>query len=112
MLPQGQLTHRDALRLFTPEAALVRVPDVFFRKYPLETQVLLARMMDTSDLLRILLDGGHSAIAGRLAGALRRAGRNEQADEILSTMKRADYDVRESDPYARKVTKNKREVNI
>jgi fido (protein-threonine AMPylation protein) len=99
MPPPSQLTRRDALRLFTPEAALVRVPETFFRKYPLETQVLLARMTDTADLLRILLDGGHSAIAGRLAGALRRAGRAEQADEILSTMKRADYDVRESDPY-------------
>ena len=100
MPPQSQLTRRDALRLFTPEAALVRVTETFFRKYPLETQVLLARITDASDLLRILLDGGHSAIAGRLAGALRRAGRAEQADEILSTMRRADYDVREFDPYA------------
>ena len=100
MPPQSQLTRRDALRLFTPEAALVRVTEAFFRKYALETQVMLARMTDASDLLRILLDGGHSAIAGRLAGALRRAGRAEQADEILSTMKRADYEVRESDPYA------------
>ena len=100
MPPQSQLIRRDALRLFAPEAALVRVPETCFRKYPLETQVLLARMKDTSNLLRILLDGGHSAIAGRLAGALRRAGRAELADEILSTMKRADYDVRESDPYA------------
>jgi fido (protein-threonine AMPylation protein) len=100
MPPPSQLTRRDALRLFTPEAALVRVTETFFRKYPLETQVLLARITDASDLLRILLDGGHSAIAGRLAGALRRAGRAEQADEILSTMRRADYDVREFDPYA------------
>ncbi len=100
MPPQNQLTLRDALRLFTPEAALVRVPESFFRHHSLEAQVVLARITDASNLLRVLLDGGHSAIAGRLAGALRRAGRAEQADEILSTMKRAGYDVRESDPYA------------
>src|ERR1017187_1022531 len=46
-----------------------------------------------------LLDGGHSAIAGRLAGALRRVGHAEQAGEILSTMKVAGYDVRESEPF-------------
>ncbi len=100
MPPRNQLTRRDALRLFTSEAALVRVPESFFRHHSLETQVVLARITDASNLLRILLDGGHSAVAGRLAGALRRAGRAEQADEILSTMKRAGYDVRESDPYA------------
>src|SRR5208283_5839820 len=48
---------------------------------------------------RHLLDGGHSAIAGRLAGALRRVGRAEQAGEILSAMKAAGYDVRETDPF-------------
>jgi hypothetical protein len=52
-----------------------------------------------STLERILLDGGHSAIAGRLAGALHRADRTEETDEILSTMKRAGYGVHESDPY-------------
>jgi len=100
MPPQSQLARRDALRLFTPEAALARVPESFFRHHSLETQVVLARITDASNLLRILLDGGHSSVAGRLAGALRRAGSAEQADEILSTMKRAGYDVRESDPYA------------
>jgi len=34
-----------------------------------------------------------------LAGAFRRIGRAEVADEILQTMKAADYDVRESDPF-------------
>jgi len=43
--------------------------------------------------------GGHSAVAGRLSGALRRVGHTVQADEILSTMKTAGYDVRESDPF-------------
>ena len=93
------LVIRNGLRLFSPAAALIRVPESFFIRNPIETQVVLAGIRDVSELLRPLLDGGHSAIAGRLAGALRRVGRAEQADEIRSTMRAAGYDVRESDPF-------------
>ena len=90
---------RNGLRLFSPVAALIRVPESFFIRHPIETQVVLAHVHDASELLRPLLDGGHSAIAGRLAGALRRVRHTEQADEILAAMKTAGYDVRESDPF-------------
>lgn len=93
------LVIRSGLRLFSPAAALIRVPESFFIRNPIETQVALAGIRDVSGLLRTLLDGGHSAIAGRLVGALRRVGRAEQADEILSAMRAAGYDVRESDPF-------------
>ena len=47
---------------------------------------------DASDLLARLLDGGHSTIAGRLAGAFRNSGRGALADEITQTMSAAGYD--------------------
>ena len=53
----------------------------------------------TSGLLARLLEGGHSRIAGRLAGAFRNGGRDRLADEIVKTMAAADYDIRESDPF-------------
>jgi hypothetical protein len=90
---------REGLRLFTPAAALVRVPESFFQLYPLETQVVMASLADASDLLRLLLNGGHSAKAGYLAKAFRQTGRGELADEILRAMKGAGYDVRESSPF-------------
>jgi hypothetical protein len=93
------LVVRNGLRIFSPAAALIRVPESFFVRNPIETQVVLAGIRDASGLLRPLLDGGHSAIAGRLAGALRRVGRAEQAGEILSAMKAVGYDVRETDPF-------------
>ena len=99
MPPEADLTERDGLRLFVPEAALIRVPEAFFVRHPVEAQVVLSRIRDAADVLRRLLDGGHSVIAGRLAGAFRRIGRDYVADEILSVMKRAGYDVRESDPF-------------
>jgi len=99
-MPQpGVLTVREGLRLFTPAAALVRVPESFFQMYPVETQVVMASLADASDVLRFLLNGGHSAKAGYLAKAFRQTGRADLADEILRAMKGAGYDVRESSPF-------------
>ncbi|MBZ5725819.1 MAG: Fic family protein [Acidobacteriia bacterium] len=100
MPPAEDLVVRDGLRLFSPAAAMVRVPEAFFTANPIETQVVLASLRDPSDLLRRLLEGGHSIVAGRLAGAFRRIGRAEAAGEIVATMKAAGYAVRETDPFA------------
>lgn len=99
MPPPADLTDRDGLRLFTPAASLLEVPDGFFVRHPVEAQVALAGIRDASDVLGRLLEGGRSTVAGRLAGAFRRIGRADVADEILATMKDAGYDVREADPF-------------
>lgn len=99
-MPSGaDLVDREGLRLFAPAAALIRVPEAFFSRYPVEAQVVLAGIRDASDVLGRLLDGGHSVVAGRLAGTFRRVGRDDVADEIVSAMKAAGYDVRENDPF-------------
>ena len=59
----------------------------------------MASLADASDVLRFLLNGGHSAKAGYLAKAFRQTGRADMADEILRAMKGAGYDVRESSPF-------------
>ena len=91
---------RNGLRLFAPAAALVKVPEAFFMRNPIETQVALSSLADAADVLRHLLDGGRTVKAGQIAGVLRRIGRPEMAEEIVRTMKRAGYDARESDPFA------------
>jgi Fic/DOC family len=101
MPPAADLTERGGLRLFLPEAALVRVSETFFNRNPIETRVVLASVRDASEILRRVLDGGHSVVAGRLAGAFRRIGRPTLADDIVTTMKGAEYDVRETDPFNR-----------
>lgn len=90
---------KHGLRLFSPSAALVKVPESFFTRQSIEAQVALAGLGDASDLLRFLLTGGNSVKAGVIAGALRRIGRPELADEIVKAMKAAGYDARESDPF-------------
>lgn len=100
MPPKENLVLRDGgLRLFSPVAALVDVAETFFARNLVETQVVLASLPDATDLLRLVLDGGHSAKAGYLAGALRETGRGKLADEIVKTMKDAGYDVRERNPF-------------
>jgi fido (protein-threonine AMPylation protein) len=96
----AEIQIRDGLRVLTRAAALVRVSETFMMRNPLETRLLLAGIEDASELLRLLLAGGHSTVAGRLAGGLRRAGQPAAALEILKTMKAAGYDVRETDPFA------------
>ena len=97
--PMADIVVRNGLRLFSPAAAMVKSPESFFGRNPIETQVVLASLRDASDLLRFLLNGGNSVKAGVIAGAFRRIGRPELADEIIKAMKAAGYDVRESDPF-------------
>ncbi len=98
--PNADLLLKDGLRMFSSAAALIRVPDNFFSRNPIEAQVGLAGIKDASEILGRLLEGGHTVVAGKLAGALRHLSRAEVADEIIKTMKGAGYDVREADPFA------------
>ncbi|WP_374575972.1 Fic family protein [Phenylobacterium sp.] len=99
-LPEpGDVTVLNGLRLFRPEAALVAAQPSFFELHPTEARTILSMQRDASDILARLLKGGHSAIAGRLAGAFRNIGRDREADAILAGMRSADYDVRETDPF-------------
>jgi len=100
MPPAADQTLRDGLRLFSPTAALIKVPEAFLRSHLLETKIVLASITDAAEVLRPLLSGGHTKKAGHLAGAFRRIGRFQIADEIVRVMKGAGYDVRENDPWA------------
>jgi uncharacterized protein DUF1488/Fic/DOC family protein len=99
MPPAENLVVRQGLRIFTPAASIVGVGETFFARNPVEAQIVLASLPDASDLLRLLLNGGHSTKAGYLAGALRASGRDKLADEIAKTMKNSGYDVRERNPF-------------
>ena len=90
---------KHGVRLFKVEAALLRVPARFFRSHPVEAQTALAGMPQGTELVRRLLAGSHSKVAGRLAGALRHIGRAMFADEIVRAMVDTEHVVRESNPF-------------
>ena len=102
-LPQAMdAIQEDELRLFSLRAALIEVSAGFYVQHPTDARVALAMITESSDVLRLLLDGGHSVVAGRLAGAFRNIGRARIADDILAGMRSAGYTVREVDPFETK----------
>lgn len=94
-----QIVEQDGLRLYSVPAALITCTAAFFRQAPTDVRVTMATIKDASDVLALLLEGGHSTIAGRLAGAFRNTGQTRIADDILKTMTTAGYTIRETDPF-------------
>jgi fido (protein-threonine AMPylation protein) len=100
MPDQGEIENLNGMNLYALVPALVDCSPGFFRQKPTDIRAVLATITDASELLGKLLEGGHTTIAGRLAGAFRNIGRDRIADDIVTTMRAADYKVRETDPFA------------
>jgi hypothetical protein len=88
----------EGIRMLSLPASLIESSQLMFSKNPNEVRAVLGMIRDSSEILRKLLDGGHSKIAGRLSGAFRNIGNDRIANDIIKTMKSAGYDVRENDP--------------
>ncbi len=95
----ADVVERDGMRAFGLPAALVACPARFFSRNTVEARTALALVPDASDVLRRLLDGGHSTVAGRLAAAFRGIGRERIANDIVDTMRAAEFSVRERSPF-------------
>jgi hypothetical protein len=88
------------LNLYSLAEALIESSPDFFRLDSVAARTCLSLVVDTSDILKYLLEKGQSVKAGRLAGAFRNIGNAIAADEILGTMKSLGYTIREEDPFA------------
>jgi hypothetical protein len=95
----GDRERMEGMRVFSLEAALIACSPHYFTHHATDVRAALAMIRDASDLLARLLEGGHSTVAGRLAGAFRNCGRDRIADDIAKTMSAAGYHVRESNPF-------------
>ncbi|MFZ4537516.1 Fic family protein [Propionivibrio sp.] len=93
------LVSQNGLRLLSLPAALVRISPTFFIGKSLDMHVVLSQVKDISEVLSKLLDGGHTVVAGRIAGAFRAIGRPDDADRIVRTMRLSDYAVTEQNPF-------------
>ena len=101
LLPSSPVPDAGGLRLVELPAALVAASPTLFVQHGMATQIALRSLPDASDLLRILLDGPHPSVAGRLAGGLRAIGRTALADEIVGAMRSAGHGVNDVDPFER-----------
>lgn len=99
-VPVTKVETVNGIRVLRLPLALIKLPAAFFVNNPQDAQIALNQLRDASDLNRELLEGNHSIIAGRLAGALRAAGRAGLADDVLATMRSAGYVVIETNPFS------------
>ena len=95
---------KEKLRIMTLPAALIACGPGYYSNYVIEARAALSMISDASEILHKLLEGGHSTVAGRLAGAFRNIGKNIIADNIVEAMRAAGYSITENDPFEEKST--------
>jgi hypothetical protein len=97
--PPADIAVIGGMRVYNLPAALIACAPSHFPTHAFTLRAALAMVSDASDVLGRLLDGGHSKVAARLAGAFRNIGRDQIADNIVATMQSAGYTVNETDPF-------------
>lgn len=101
---KNEIINNNGIRMLSLPASLIQATANTFTQNPTEARTGLAMINDASDILSLLLEGGHSTVAGRLAGAFRNIKQDKIADAIVKTMEKAGYTVREFDPFESQLT--------
>lgn len=78
--------------------ALCRSSPGLFSHDPIKAEIAL-RMVNVNDVVRLLLEGGHTKIAGRLFGAYRFLGDSHAARLVEKSMTAAGYQLRPQNPF-------------
>lgn len=97
--PSADVETLDGMRVYNLPAALIACAPTQFTAHPQTLRAALAMIPDASNVLNRLLEGSHSTIAGRLAGAFRNIGREKIAEDIRGSMQAAGNTVNETDPF-------------
>ena len=101
---KNEIEIKENLRIMTLPAALISCAPGYYSNNAIEARAALSMISDASEILHKLLEGGHSTVAGRLAGAFRNIGKNVIADNIIEAMRAAGYSITENDPFEEKHT--------
>ncbi|MDZ4323357.1 MAG: Fic family protein, partial [Alphaproteobacteria bacterium] len=91
---------KDGIWIMEMEEALCRMPQSYFEQNPIDAEIALRSLKNTSKLLEYLLSGKHSTIAGRLVGAYSFLGEKQTAELIKVTMTAADYSPKIINPFS------------
>lgn len=101
--PASQTVIEKGIRMYNLQSAIIYAGAPVYTHHAIDARTGLSMIRDASELLPILLENGHTTLAGRLAGAFRNIGRDAVADQLMDTFKQADYDIREEDPFESKL---------
>jgi Fic/DOC family len=99
-----EIAEIDGIRILSLPSALTQVSQKTFIQNPIDVRTALSLIPDASQILALLLEEGQSIVAGRLAGAFRNIKQDRIANDIVRTMGKAGYDVRELDPFQNQIT--------
>ncbi len=72
---RNDMTIKENLRIMTLPASLISCVPGYYSNNVIEARTALSMVSDASQILHKLFKGGHSTIAGRLAGAFRNIGK-------------------------------------
>lgn len=95
----AETTVVNGIRMLTLTSALIHCSQIMYKKNAIDMMSALSLISDSSQILAPLLDGAHVKAAGVLAGAFRNLGQVYIADQIMKTMKIADYVITETNPF-------------
>ncbi len=98
-----QIITEKGIRMYSLQTSLIYAGATVYTDNAIDVRAALSMIRDASELLPVLLENGHTTIAGRLAGAFRNIGRGKIADQLVDAFKQADYDIREEDPFETKL---------
>jgi fido (protein-threonine AMPylation protein) len=99
MPSSSEITKMNGLNVYSLASAIVNCSKRHFTAHPTQIRTALSMVTDASEVLVILLKGGQSVVAGRIAGAFRNIGRDLIANSILRGMVAADYKIQEVNPF-------------
>ena len=98
--PKDKIEVINGINIYSLASTVKNIGEDIYMRKAIDARTCLYSIQDSSELLSILLEGGHTVKAGRVAGAFRNIGNSKITEEILSTMSSTGYDVRETDPFA------------
>lgn len=96
--PSGRMT-LNGLWIMDLPTALCRLAPSFFRQNAADAEMALRMVRDSSEILRVLLEGGSIAAAGRLSGAYEFLGEAKMAERIKKDMTSSGHSVRPVNPF-------------
>jgi Fic family protein len=100
--PSGRIM-LNSLWIMDLPTSLCRVAPSFFRQNAADAEMALRMVRDSSEILRVLLEGGSVAAAGRLSGAYEFLGEKQMAERIMKDMAASGHEVRTVNPFENRV---------
>lgn len=96
--PTGRMLVNNLWIMDLP-TALCKASPSYFRQNAADAELALRMVRDSSEILRVLLAGGRSAVAGRLAGAYAFLGEAIMSERIVRDMAASGYPIKPTNPF-------------